>query len=118
MEFKQTLKQRANQVESLLKEYMPWKELLLESKNPKAKNINFVVFPSKRGGYNVYSVPKELGSFANRKKFPDTWCGLRNEELQKVTGVSTATFCHNAGFICVADNLEDALKLAELAVRN
>ena len=41
-----------------------------------------------------------------------------DEELQKVTGVSTATFCHNAGFICVADNLEDALKLAELAIRN
>ena len=37
MEFKQTLKQRANQVESLLKEYMPYEEgyqkTIMESMN-------------------------------------------------------------------------------------
>lgn len=102
----------------ILDKFMPYQEFVLESTNPKAQNILYVVFKSNRKGYTIRAIPKELGSFANRKKFPDTWCGLRNEELQKVTGVSTATFCHNAGFICVADNLEDALKLAELAVRN
>ena len=99
----------------ILKEYMPWKELLLESKNPKAKNINFVVFPSKRGGYNVYSVPKELGSFENRKSMPEAWRGLRDEALQKVTGVATARFCHNGGFICAAENFEDIVLLARIA---
>lgn len=102
----------------ILDKFMPYQEFVLESTNPKAQNILYAVFKSNRKGYTIRAIPKELGSFANRKKFPDTWCGLRNEELQKVTGVSTATFCHNAGFICVADNLEDALKLAELAVRN
>ena len=102
----------------ILDKFMPYQEFVLESTNPKAQNILYAVFKSNRKGYTIRAIPKELGSFANRKKFPDSWCGLRNEELQKVTGVSTATFCHNAGFICVADNLEDALKLAELAVRN
>ena len=41
----------------VLNKYLPWKEILLESDNEKAKLINFAVFPSNRGGYNVYTVP-------------------------------------------------------------
>lgn len=102
----------------ILDKYMPYQEFILESKNKKANNILYVVFKSNRKGYTVRAVAKELGSFENRKKFPEAWAGLRNEELQKVSGVKTATFCHNAGFICVADEFEDALKLAKLAVEN
>ena len=94
---------------------MPWKEFVLESENEKAPNINFIVFPSKRGGYNVYAVPKELGSFENRKSMPESWRGLRDERLQEATGVRTARFCHNEGFICSTDEKEDAVKLAKLA---
>lgn len=100
----------------VLDKFMPYQEFVLESSNKKAKKILYVIFKSNRKGYTIKAIPKELGSFVNRKKFPDEWCGLRNEELQKVTGVKTATFCHNAGFICVADQYEDALKLARLAV--
>ena len=99
----------------ILNKYMPWKDFVLESLNPKAQKINFVVFPSKRGGYNVYAVPKEKGSFENRKSLPEEWRGLRNENLQKVTGVKTARFCHNAGFICSSEEREDAIKLASMA---
>lgn len=102
----------------ILDKYIPYQEFILESKNKKANNILYVVFKSNRKGYTVRAVAKELGSFENRKKFPEAWAGLRNEELQKVSGVKTATFCHNAGFICVADEFEDALKLAKLAVEN
>ena len=99
----------------ILDEFAPWKEFLLNSKNEKAKNINFAVFPSSRGGYNVYAVPLELGSFENRKSLPVSWRGLRDTELQKITGVKTARFCHNAGFICSADSKEGALELAIMA---
>lgn len=99
----------------ILNKYMPWKDFVLESLNPKAQKINFVVFPSKRGGYNVYAVPKEKGSFENRKSLPEEWRGLRDENLQKVTGVKTARFCHNAGFICSSEEREDAIKLASMA---
>lgn len=100
----------------ILDKFMPYQEFVLESDNPKAKDILYAVFKSNRNGYNVRAIPKVLGSFENRKKLPDTWAGLRNKELQDVTGVKTATFCHNAGFICVAENFEDALKLATMAV--
>ena len=101
----------------ILDEFMPWKEFIFESNLNKAKDILYVVFPSNRGGYNVYAVPKEEGSFENRKSFPKEWAGLRDENLQKVTGVKTARFCHNACFICTAETKEDAMKLANLANR-
>lgn len=100
----------------ILDKYMPYQEFVLESKNEKAKEILYAVFPSNRGGYNVRAISKELGSFECRKKLPKEWAGLRNESLQDVTGVETASFCHNALFICVAQNLDDALKLAKMAV--
>lgn len=96
----------------VLDEFMPWKEFLLESKDEKAKKINFAVFPSARGGYNVYAAPLEKGSFENRKTLPLEWRGLVDKDLQEVTGVKTARFCHNAGFICSTENKEDAIKLA------
>ena len=96
----------------ILEKYVPWKDFIVNSEKEKAKNINFVVFPSKRGGYNVYAVPVEIGSFENRKSLPQSWRGKRDEELQKVTGVKTARFCHNAGFICSCETMEDAISLA------
>ena len=88
---------------------------MLESENKKAKEINYVIFPSKRGGYNVYAVPVQIGSFENRKTLPKEWRGLRDEKLQNVTGIKSARFCHNAGFICSSDEKEDAIELAKIA---
>ncbi len=102
----------------VLEEYMPYQEFVLESEDEKAKDVLYVVFKSNRGGYNVRCIAKEQGSFDCRKKFPEEWAGLRNEELQAVTGVKTASFCHNARFICVAGNMEDAIALAKLAAKN
>lgn len=98
-----------------LERFLPWKEVLLESSSAKAKQINFVIFPSNRGGYNIYTVPEKLGSFESRKLFPKEWAGLKDKELQKVTTVETARFCHNKCFICAVDTKEDALKLAIIA---
>lgn len=100
----------------ILDKFMPYQEFILESNNEKAGKILYVVFKSNRKGYTIKAVPKKMGSFENRKSFPKEWCGLRNEELQTVTGVKTATFCHNMGFMCVANEFEDALKLAKMAV--
>lgn len=101
----------------ILEKFMPWKEFLLDSENEKAKNILFVVFPSNRGGYNVYAVPKENGSFESRKLFPAKWAGLKDEELSKISGVATATFCHTNRFICATKTKEDAIKIANIAVK-
>ena len=100
----------------ILERNIPWKEFLLNSEQEKAKQINYVVFPSNRGGYNVYAVPLEIGSFENRKTLPQSWRGKRDKELQEITGVKTARFCHNAGFLCCSETMEDAITLAYKAI--
>ena len=102
----------------ILEKFLPWKECLLQSTNPKAKDILFVIFLSNREGYNICTVPKELGSFESKKLFPIEWKGLRDEELQKITGVNTVFFCHNERFICCTRTKDDALKIAELAINS
>ncbi len=100
----------------ILDKFMPWKEFLLESKNSKASTILYVIFPSNRGGYNIYAVPKEVGSFEARKLFPESWAGLKNDELKKISGVESLSFCHNGRFICATGTLEDAIKVAKIAI--
>lgn len=101
----------------VLDRFVPWQEFIFSSSNSKAASIQFVVFPSNRGGFNWQCVPDALGSFGQRKSVPSEWKGLRDADLQKITGITTATFCHPAGFIGGADTLEDAIALAKLAVK-
>lgn len=100
----------------VLDRFVPWQDFIFSSSNPKAPDVLFVVFPSNRGGYNWQCVPDSLGSFGQKKPVPNEWKGLHDLELQKVTGVATASFCHPAGFIGGAETLEDAIALAKLAV--
>ena len=100
----------------VLEQFVPWQEFIFASENPKAEDVQFVVFPSNRGGYNWQCVPDALGSFGQRKTVPSEWRGLSGENLQRVTGVPTATFCHAAGFLGSAETFEDAYALAKIAV--
>lgn len=102
----------------VLETFMPWKEYLFKSDNPKANSILYVVYPSNREGYNINAVPESLGSFNQRKPLPDNWAGLQDNELSAESGVKTATFCHPGRFICGALTLPDALKMAQKAVEN
>lgn len=49
-------------------------------------------------------------------ELPEEWKGLNGSDLQLVTGVRTASFCHPAGFIGGAETFADAYALAKKAV--
>lgn len=100
----------------VLDRFVPWQEFIFSSTNEKADGILFVVFPSNRGGFNWQCVPDAIGSFGQRKSVPAEWKGLRDADIQRATGVATASFCHPASFIGGADTLEDALAIAKKAV--
>jgi uncharacterized UPF0160 family protein len=77
----------------------------------------FVVYPRPADNlWGIRAVRKDSKTFKNRKNFPKNWAGLRDEELQKVTGVEDAVFCHKGLFLAVAKSKEGAIKLAELAL--
>jgi uncharacterized UPF0160 family protein len=96
----------------VLEKSYPWHGVL--GKTPDAL---YVVKPKTQGGqWEVECVRDDTHSFANRKSLPPSWRGCRDQELVQVTGVSDAVFCHNGGFIAVAESREGALRLAELAL--
>lgn len=99
----------------VLSPFSPWKNFLLKSENPKAKEIEFVVFPSNRGGYNWCCVDKDFYGREHRRDVPREWWGCAVEELRKKTGVPTANFCHVDGFIGGAETLEDTIQMVKLA---
>jgi uncharacterized UPF0160 family protein len=102
------------------------KRLIIFDKKYQWENImsnylepQIVVFPRFADGvWGAEGVFVGLPSFERRKYFPKNWAGLRDEELQKVTGVSGAVFCHRNLFMVVARSKEGAVKLAKLALEN
>ncbi len=89
----------------------PWKQVLV----PEAPEALFVIYP-KRQGFGVEAVPRELGSFENRRDLPAEWAGREGADLVAVTGVPDALFCHVKRFLVVASSREGAEQLAWLAL--
>lgn len=88
----------------------PWKETLARFPEPL-----FVAHPQD-GQWFVESARDNPALFVNRKDLPESWAGLRDEELAKITDVSDAVFCHRNRFMAVARSREGALALAKLAL--
>ena len=77
----------------------------------------YVIYPRKSDGrWGVRAVRKDPKTFINRKNFPKSWAGLRDEELVNVSGVADAVFCHRGLFLAVAKTKEGTIKLAQIAV--
>ena len=90
-------------------EFVPCQKFLSETE------IAFVIFPSNRGGYCIQPQKKEY-SMNYKCSFPSEWLGLENEELQKETGLSSASFCHKGGFLMTTATLEDARKACQISL--
>ncbi len=89
----------------------PWKQVLV----PEAPGALFVIYP-KRQGFGLEAVPRELGSFENRRDLPAAWGGLEGADLVAATGVDEALFCHAKRFLAVARSHVAIKRLAELAL--
>ncbi|MEK7140170.1 MAG: MYG1 family protein, partial [Patescibacteria group bacterium] len=68
--------------------------------------------------WSAKAIRTDPKTFNNRKDFPKPWAGLRDQELQEVTGVSDALFCHKGLFMAVAKSQKGAIKLAQIAVES
>ena len=98
-----------------LDEHMPYVDFILE--HPKGKDILFVIFPSNRGGYSIRTVPKQRNSFESRQDLLKEWGGKTEEELISLTGIKTFYFCHPKLFCASTRTLEDARKVALMALK-
>lgn len=77
-------------------------------------DVEFIVFPSNRGGYCIQPLKKQ-GSMNYKCSFPAEWLGLEGEALQQASGLASANFCHKGGFIMTVGELEDAVKACKIS---
>lgn len=96
----------------VLEKYTPWKTTV----HNLSQDALYVVYPSPAGPWRIQTVPVELGSFEDRKSLPKPWAGLSDKELQEVTGIEDAMFCHNGLFIAGAASFESTMKMAAMAL--
>lgn len=76
----------------------------------------FVIYPDKgRGSWRAKGVRVGEG-FEIRKSLPEEWGGKYDDDLQSISGVSDATFCHRGLFTCAAKTKEGVLKMVDLAM--
>lgn len=114
----------SNQAITLIYQNTKDKKIIVFDQNyPSAEILNkfpeilFVIYPRETdNSWGVKAVRKDSKSFENRKDLPSSWGGLKNEELQKISGVKDAVFCHRALFMAVAKSKEGAIELAKKAL--
>lgn len=92
---------------------LPWDDAVFDLG---LDSVLYVIRPAGKD-WTVSAVPPQRGSFGQRKSLPATWGGLRDGELAQMSGVSDATFCHSALFVCGALSRDGAIAMARLAVQ-
>lgn len=94
---------------------MPWHGAV---GHPDAAQALIVVHPRQDGKWVLTAVSKASGSRDVRLDLPESWAGLTGADLQRVSGVDDAVFCHARRFMAVAASRNGALRMAEIAIRS
>lgn len=97
----------------VLEKYTPWKKTV----HALSEQALYMVYPSQSGQWRIQTVPVEPGSFEDKKSLPAAWAGLSDKELQQVSGIDDAMFCHNGLFIAGAESFESTMKMAAIALQ-
>lgn len=91
----------------VLDQYVPYKKSL------EGTDIDFVIYPSKRGGYCAQSLSLDEDREVLKYSFPQEWRGKSCEELKNISNIKTLSFCHNSGFLLSAATVEDCILACE-----
>lgn len=86
--------------------------------NSKPEVLFFLKYRPEHDQWSAKAMRIVPDDFPSRKPFPNEWAGLTGEELQKVSGVPDAIFCHRGVFLAVAKSLDGAKSLANKAINN
>lgn len=93
----------------LFEKAMPWLEIFF-SLGGEQHPARFVVMPSGEH-WKLRGIPPKLSErMSVRVPLPKEWAGLSNSELEQVSGISGAIFCHKGRFISVWETKEAALE--------
>ena len=84
----------------------------------KRTNKKMVIIPRTNNSWKIQSVPSSPQQpYSKLCPMPKEWCGLKDQDLIKVSGVEGLIFCHKDAFMCMYEgSKEDAIKLARFIV--
>ena len=90
-------------------------EAIIRANKSKKEKANFVIFPYPAGGWAAQCIPPSLKEkFSQRVPFPKAWAG-QTDLLPEISGVETATLCHNGCFFARAVTKDDVIKMCNIA---
>ncbi|XP_058823109.1 MYG1 protein-like isoform X1 [Topomyia yanbarensis] len=97
-----------------LEHFCPWKEHLYELEEDYGITglSKYVIYYNKENDWRIICVPLQSASFVCRKFLAAPWRGQRDDELETISGIEGATFCHQTGFIGGNRTRQGALQMA------
>ncbi|KAG9120216.1 hypothetical protein FRC07_004373 [Ceratobasidium sp. 392] len=100
----------------LFEEFAPWKAEKSLEVSEEQKPF-YVLYPDEAGGnWRIQAVPVSQDSFESRKALPEPWRGVRDAQLDEVTGIPGGIFVHASGFIGGNKTKDGALAMARKAL--
>lgn len=114
----------------VIRQSIPWKDHLyaVEAEAEGENNTNggenrvlYVLYPENPSSlqttkWRIQAVPASRDSFESRKPLPESWRGLRDQELDQVSGILGCVFVHASGFIGGNKSWDGVRKMAMKAV--
>jgi len=95
---------------------IPWMDTFFELDGERHP-ARFVIMPSGKF-WKLRGIPPNTDEKMKvRHPLPEEWAGLLENELQKITGISGAIFCHKGRFISVWATKNDALQALNLLMK-
>lgn len=77
----------------------------------------FIIMPS-GSHWKLRGIPPSFEDRMNvRVPLPKEWCGLRGEDLKRVSKIKGAIFCHKGRFISIWETKEDAKKALDYVLK-
>jgi uncharacterized UPF0160 family protein len=101
----------------VFEESIPWIENFFDL-GGELHPAQFVIMPS-GVHWKLRAIPPSLSERMKvRKALPESWAGLHEADLKRVSGIKGAVFCHKGRFISIWETKEDALKALHIALRH
>lgn len=95
---------------------IPWMDNFFEL-GGEVHPAQFVIMPS-GGHWKLRGIPPSASDRMKvRHPLPEHWAGLHEEDLQKVSGIPGAVFCHKGRFISIWETKEDAMTALRMVLK-
>lgn len=98
-------------------ESIPWMDVFFEM-DGEHHPAQFLIMPSGKNWKLRGIPPNSKEKMQVRFPLPQEWAGLSDEDLQRVSGIPGAIFCHKGRFFSLWKTKEDAQKALEYTLRS